>query len=73
MTSTYMMKQILEKMPDTATAMPDLVRIFDRNESRLRHDLMEMVDLGLIEKVAIDQPGKNCCRRRVGWRKTVRK
>jgi hypothetical protein len=68
-----MMKQILEKMPDTATALPDLVRIFDRNEGRLRHDLMEMVDLGLVEKVAIDQPGKNCCRRRVGWRKTVRK
>lgn len=73
MTSKCMMKRILEKLPETATALPDLVQLFGRNEGRLRHDLMEMQDLGLVEKVKIDQPGKRFSRRKIGWRKTVRK
>jgi len=40
-----------------------------RSGSRLRHDLVEMVELGLVEKVPIDEEGKHFSRRWVGWKK----
>ncbi len=72
MTSADMMKRILAGMPDRVSPMSDLVAIFERSEGRLRSDLMVMADLGLVEKVEIDIPGKKTARCRVGWRKTVR-
>ena len=72
MTSIRMMKEILSKMPEKPRPMHDLIRIFDRSEGNLRHDLKEMVELGLIVKEDIDEPGIKNSRRKVGWRKTKR-
>jgi len=43
-----------------------------RPANRLRDDLVEMSELGLVEKMEIDEKGKHCSKRRVGWKKVVR-
>jgi len=72
MTSTAMMKRILTSMPEHAISVPALAAKMCRPEGRLRHDLAEMSELGLVEKTEIDEIGKRLSRRRVGWRRVVR-
>ena len=72
MTSTAMMKRILTSMPEHAISIPALAAKMSRPEGRLRHDLVEMSELGLVEKMEIDEIGKHFSRRRVGWKRTVR-
>ena len=72
MTSTAMMKRILEFMPEHAISIPALAAKMSRPEGRLRHDLVEMSELGLVEKMEIDEIGKHFSKRRVGWRRVVR-
>jgi hypothetical protein len=72
MTSTAMMKRILTSMPEHAVSTQVLAAKMSRPEGRLRHDLVEMSELGLVEKMEIDEIGKRLSRRRVGWRRVVR-
>ncbi len=72
MTSTSMMKRILTSMPEHAISIPALAAKMGRPEGRLRHDLVEMSELGLVEKMKIDEMGKRFSKRRVGWRRVVR-
>ena len=72
MTSTAMMKRILTHMPEHAISIPALAAKMSRPEGRLRHDLVEMSELGLVEKMEIDEKGKYFSKRRVGWKKVVR-
>jgi hypothetical protein len=72
MTSTAMMKRILTHMPEHAISIPALAAKMSRPEGRLRHDLVEMSELGLVEKMPIDEKGKHSSKRRVGWRRVVR-
>ena len=72
MTSTAMMKRILTSMPEHAISTQTLAAKMCRPESRLRHDLAEMSELGLVEKMEIDEKGKHFSKRRVGWRRVVR-
>jgi len=72
LTSTAMMKRILNSMPDHAISIPVLAEKLDRPEGRLRRDLVEMSELGLVEKMPIDEKGKHSSKRRVGWRRVVR-
>jgi len=72
MTSTAMMKRILTHMPEHAISAPALAAKMSRPEGRLRHDLLEMSELGMVEKMEIDEKGKHFSRRRVGWKRTVR-
>jgi len=72
MTSTAMMKRILTSMSEHAVSAPDLAAKMKRPENRLREDLVEMSELGLVEKMEIDENGKNFSKRRVGWRRVVR-
>lgn len=70
MTSVRMIKNILASMPDyRPISTPELASKMGRTGSRLRHDLVEMAELGLVEKVPIDEEGKHFSRRRVGWKK----
>lgn len=59
-------------MPEHAISIPALAAKMSRPESRLRHDLVEMSELGLVEKTEIDEKGKYFSKRRVGWRRVVR-
>ncbi len=72
MTSASMMKRILTSMPEHAISIPALAAKMGRPEGRLRHDLVEMSELGLVEKMEIDEIGKHFSKRRVGWRRVVR-
>ncbi len=72
MTSTAMMKRILTSMPEHAVSTQVLAAKMSRPEGRLRHDLVEMSELGLVEKMPIDEKGKHFSKRRVGWRRVVR-
>ena len=72
LTSTAMMKRILTSMPEHAISIPALAAKMSRPEGRLRHDLLEMSELGLVEKMEIDEIGKHFSKRRVGWRRVVR-
>ena len=72
MTSTSMMKRILTSMPDQAISTQWLADKMGRPANRLRHDLVEMSELGLVEKMEIDEKGKYFSKRRVGWRRVVR-
>lgn len=72
MTSTAMMKRILTSMPDQAISTQWLADKMGRPANRLRDDLVEMSELGLVEKMEIDEKGKQFSKRRVGWRRTVR-
>lgn len=72
LTSTAMMKRILTLMPDHAISTQVLAEKMDRSEGRLRHDLVEMSELGLVEKTEIDENGKKFSKRRVGWKRVVR-
>jgi predicted transcriptional regulator len=72
MTSTAMMKRILTSMPDQAISTQWLADKMGRPVNRLRDDLVEMSELGLVEKMEIDEKGKHFSRRRVGWKRTVR-
>jgi hypothetical protein len=67
-----MMKRILNSMPDQAISTQWLADKMSRPEGRLRHDLIEMSELGMVEKMEIDEKGKHFSRRRVGWRRVVR-
>ena len=72
MTSTAMMKRILTSMPDQAISTQWLADKMGRPANRLRDDLVEMSELGMVEKMEIDEKGKQFSRRRVGWRRVVR-
>ena len=72
MTSTAMMKRILTSMPDQAISTQWLADKMGRPANRLRDDLVEMSELGMVEKMEIDEKGKHFSRRRVGWKRTVR-
>lgn len=72
MTSTAMMKRILTLMPEHAISTQTLAAKMGRPANRLRHDLVEMSELGLVEKMEIDEKGKQFSKRRVGWRRVVR-
>ena len=72
MTSTSMMKRILTSMPDQAISTQWLADKMGRPANRLRDDLVEMSELGLVEKMEIDEKGKQFSRRRVGWKRMVR-
>ena len=72
MTSAAMMKRILTSMPDQAISTQWLADKMGRPANRLRDDLVEMSELGLVEKMEIDEKGKHFSRRRVGWKRTVR-
>lgn len=72
MTSTSMMKRILTSMPDQAISTQWLADKMGRPVNRLRDDLVEMSELGLVEKMEIDEKGKHFSKRRVGWRRVVR-
>ena len=72
MTSTAMMKRILTSMPEHAISIPALAAKMSRPANRLRSDLVEMSELGLVEKTEIDEKGKYFSKRRVGWRRVVR-
>jgi predicted transcriptional regulator len=72
MTSTAMMKRILTSMPDQAISTQWLADKMGRPVNRLRDDLVEMSELGLVEKMEIDEKGKHFSRRRVGWKRMVR-
>ena len=72
MTSTSMMKRILTSMPDQAVSTQWLADKMGRPANRLRDDLVEMSELGLVEKTEIDEVGKYFSKRRVGWRRVVR-
>jgi len=72
MTSTAMMKRILTSMPDQAISTQWLADKMGRPANRMRDDLVEMSELGLVEKMEIDEKGKQFSKRRVGWKRTVR-
>ena len=72
MTSASMMKRILTSMPEHAISIPALAAKMGRPANRLRDDLVEMSELGLVEKMEIDEIGKHFSKRRVGWRRVVR-
>ena len=72
MTSTAMMKRVLTSMPDQAVSTQWLADKMGRPANRLRSDLVEMSELGLVEKMEIDEKGKYLSKRRVGWRRVVR-
>ena len=72
MTSTAMMKRILTSMPEHAVSTQALAEKLGRPAERLRRDLVEMSELGLVEKTEIDEIGKHFSKRRVGWRRVVR-
>ena len=72
MTSTSMMKRILTSMPDQAISTQWLADKMGRPANRMRDDLVEMSELGLVEKMEIDEKGKQFSKRRVGWKRTVR-
>ena len=72
MTSTAMMKRILTSMPDQAISIQWLADKMGRPANRLRSDLIEMSEFGLVEKMEIDEIGKHFSKRRVGWRRVVR-
>ena len=67
-----MMKRILTSMPDHVISTQVLAAKMRRPEGRLRHDLVEMSELGLVEKMEIDEIGKHFSKRRVGWKRVVR-
>jgi predicted transcriptional regulator len=70
MTSDKLMKEILGKMPDEPVSILVLSKITDRPDGNLRKILNTMLELGLVTKETIDEPGNKYRNRTVGWRKT---
>ena len=70
MTSSKLMAEVLQKLPDGPTSLHVICIILDRTEGNVRRILADMEMLGLVEQVEIAIPDR---RVRYGWKKTVRK
>ncbi len=69
MTSSKLMEEVLQKLPEGPTPLQAICIILDRTEGNVRHILTDMERLGLVEQVEISIPDR---RVRYGWKKTVR-
>lgn len=69
MTSSKLMEEVLQKLPDETAPMEEICRILERPEGNVRRILVDMERLGLVEKVEVSIPDR---RFRYGWKKTVR-
>ena len=69
MTSSKLMAEVLQKLPNGPTPILDLCLILKRTEANVRRILADMERLGLVEKVEISIPDRKV---RCGWKKTIR-
>lgn len=70
MTSSKLMKEVLQKLPVDPAPIQDLCMILMRAEANVRRILVDMEELGLVEKVDLSIPGRKV---RYGWKKSVGK
>jgi len=68
MTSSKLMAEVLQKLPNGPTPILDLCLILKRTEANVRRVLGDMEELGLVERVEISIPGRKV---RYGWRKSA--
>jgi len=62
------MVDVLQKFPDGPTPILDICMILKRTEGNVKRILVDMEELGLVERIEISIPGRKA---RYGWKKAV--
>jgi len=68
-TSSKLMAEVLQKLPDEPAPMEVICQVLERPDGNVRRILADMERLGLVEKVEVSIPDR---RFRYGWKKTAR-
>ena len=69
MTSSKLMAEVLQKLPNGPTPILDLCLILKRTEANVRRILADMEELGLVDQVEVSIPGRKV---KYGWKKAVK-
>jgi predicted transcriptional regulator len=69
MTSSKLMAEVLQKLPNGPTPILDLCLILKRTEANVRRILADMEELGLVDRVEVSIPGRKV---KYGWKKATK-